>query len=86
VHEIRKYKFYDIACSDVLFVVHRYHYKFVGLAGSGIDPATVTYFRSTDHNQKICPKKPSHFKVEYTVHIHVYEAYKAYFTPLPVKV
>ena len=32
VHEIRKYKFYDIACSDVLFVVHRYHYKFVGLA------------------------------------------------------
>ena len=41
VHEIRKYKFYDIACSDVLFVVHRYHYKFVGLAGSGIDPATL---------------------------------------------
>ena len=41
VHEIRKYKFYYIACSDVLFVVHRYHYKFVGLAGSGIDPATL---------------------------------------------
>jgi len=40
VHEIRKYKFYEIACSDVLFVVHRYHYKFVGLAGSGIDSAT----------------------------------------------
>jgi len=33
VHEIRKYKFEDTACSDVLFVVHRYHYKFVGLAG-----------------------------------------------------
>jgi len=42
VHEIRKYKFYEIACSDVLFVVHRYHYKFVGLAGSGIDSATKT--------------------------------------------
>jgi len=42
VHEIRKYKFYDIACSDVLFVVHRYHYKFVGLAGSGIDSATIS--------------------------------------------
>jgi len=42
VHEIRKYKFYEIACSDVLFVVHRYHYKFVGLAGSGIDSATPT--------------------------------------------
>jgi len=40
VHEIRKYKFYEVACSDVLFVVHRYHYKFVGLAGSGIDSAT----------------------------------------------
>jgi len=48
VHEIRKYKFYDIACSDVLFVEHRYHYKFVGLAGSGIDPATDRWFeRST---------------------------------------
>ena len=44
VHEIRKYKFYDIACSDVLFVVHRYHYKFVGLAGSGIDSATIQNF------------------------------------------
>jgi len=32
VHEIGKYKFDDITCSDVLFVVHRYHYKFVGLA------------------------------------------------------
>jgi len=41
VHEIRKYKFYEVACSDVLFVVHRYHYKFVGLAGSGIDSATM---------------------------------------------
>jgi len=41
VHEIRKYKFYDITCSDVLFVVHRYHYKFVGLAGIGVDRATV---------------------------------------------
>jgi len=33
VHEIRKYKFNEIACSDVLFVVHRYLYKFVGIGG-----------------------------------------------------
>jgi len=30
---IRKYKFDDIACSDVLFSCIRYHYKFVGIGG-----------------------------------------------------
>ena len=44
MHEIRKYKFDDIACLDVLFVVHRYHYKFVGLESVGVDRATIQDF------------------------------------------
>ena len=48
VHEIRKYKFNEIACSDVLFVVHRYLYKFVGSSGGiGIELATIQNFCST---------------------------------------
>jgi len=42
VHEIRKYKLNEEACSDVLFVVHRYLYKFGGSSGGiGIKPATM---------------------------------------------
>ena len=53
VRAIRKYKFKEDACLNLLFRRTRYHYKFLGSSGrSGIEVATIQKLLSTPSEEK----------------------------------